>query len=339
MLSGNYTSENAVVDINSLNPTCTQFNPSCDLTSAPRVVLHDNIAFNQWDISASDRWHVLPQLTLIGGVRKTHENYLNKTYTEPRLGIEWAWSDRTLLNAGWGKHNQMPANQEILRNLGNPNLSHIRADHRVLGISHTLDEGWSWKSEAYYKKLTDLVVDDPALNYVNGGSGKAYGLEFLVKKAQTERLSGWLSLTLAKSERHNDRTGETFKFGYDQPVNATLVGRYKLRSDWSLGAKWTYHTGNSYTPVLGTSGTYPDGRPRPQYGAVNSERLPNYHRLDLRLDRTYIFNTWQLTTFLDIINAYANKNVDGYDYGPNYNKKEPIYQLPFIPSFGIEAEF
>ena len=339
MLGGNYTSEHAVVDIDSLNPTCTQFNPNCDLTSAPRVVLHDNIAFNPWDISARDRWHILPQLTLIGGVRNTHENYLNKVYTEPRLGIEWAWSERTLLTAGWGKHNQIPTNQEILRGLGNPYLSHVRADHRVLGISRTLDEGWTWKSEAYYKKLTDLVVDDPALNYINGGSGKAYGLELLVKKAQTEQLSGWFSLTLAKSERHNDRTGETFKFGYDQPVNTTLVGKYKLASNWAIGSKWAFHTGNPYTPVLGTSGTYPDGRPRPLYGAVNSERLPNYHRLDLRLEHSILHSTWKATTFIEIINAYGNKNVAGYDYGPNYNKKDPIYQLPFLPAFGFEAEF
>ena len=141
------------------------------------------------------------------------------------------------------------------------------------------------------------------------------------------------------SERHNDRTGETFKFGYDQPVNATLVGRYKLANNWAIGSKWTYHTGTPYTPVLGISGTYPDGRPRPLYGGVNSDRLPNYHRLDLRLDKTIAHNTWKATIFFELINAYAHKNVAGYDYGPNYNKKEAIYQLPFLPAFGFEAEF
>ena len=161
----------------------------------------------------------------------------------------------------------------------------------------------------------------------------------LIKKARTDSLSGWFALTLARSSLHNDITGETFNFAYDQPVNATLVGNYKLTGDWTVGAKWTFHTGNPYTPVIGTNGTYPDGRPIPVYGANNSVRFPNYHRLDLRLDRRYVYNTWKLTTFFEVINAYAQKNVAGYDYGPKYDKKDPIYQLPFLPTFGVEAEF
>jgi hypothetical protein len=226
-----------------------------------------------------------------------------------------------------------------LRNFGNPYLSHIEADHRVMGVTRKFDEGWSWKTEAYYKKISNLVINDPISKYINGGSGHAYGVEMLVKKERTDRLSGWFSLSLARSALHNDITGNSFIFSYDQPVNATLVGNYKLTDNWSLGAKWTFHTGNPYTPVVGTNGTYADGRPVPVYGAINSQRMPNYHRLDLRLDRTYVYNKWKLTTFFEIINAYAHNNVAGYDYGPYYNKKDPIYQLPFLPTFGVQGEF
>lgn len=338
-LNGNFETVTASLNLDALNARCTQFNPNCDLTSAPRVTLAESFPFNPWDISARDRWAVRPDVTLIGGVRQSHENYLHQTYTEPRLGVEWAWSDSTLLNAGWGKHNQLPGAQQMLRNFGNPYLSHIRAEHRVVGITRTLDDGWTWKAEAYYKKLNDLIVDDATLNYVNGGSGKAYGLEWLLKKAPTGNLSGWFSLTLAKSERHNDLTGNNFNFGYDQPINATLVGRYRLSGEWTVSTKWTFHTGNPYTPLLGTNGTYPDGRPRPLYGDINSARLPNYHRLDLRFDRTVVYDTWKMNTFFEIINAYAHKNLAGYNYGPNYDRMEPVYQLPFLPTFGIEAEF
>ena len=339
LLSGNYQTVRANVNIDALHPTCTQFDPNCDLSTAPRVTLIDGIHYKPWDISARDRWLILPQLTLIGGVRQTHDNYLNKTYTEPRLGTEWAWSDRTLLTAGWGKHNESPSTEQILRNFGNPYLSHIEADHRVMGVTRKFDEGWSWKTEAYYKKISNLVINDPISKYINGGSGHAYGVEMLVKKARTDRLSGWFSLSLARSALHNDITGNSFIFSYDQPVNATLVGNYKMTENWSLGAKWTFHTGNPYTPVVGTNGTYADGRPVPAYGAINSQRLPNYHRLDLRLDRTYVYNKWKLTTFFEIINAYAHNNVAGYDYGPYYSKKDPIYQLPFLPTFGVQGEF
>lgn len=338
-LSGNYYAFTSGVNLAVPQALCTQFTPNCDLTTAPRVTVNQVLTGRAWDTSVRDRWAATSRLTLIGGVRNSHDGYLHQTYTEPRLGTEYAWSDRTLLTAGWGRHNQAPDGPQEIEGFGNPALRHIRAEHYVAGIARTLGDGWSWKTEAYYKKLRDLVVDDPTLHYINGGSGKAYGVELLVKKAQIERWSGWVSLTLAKSERHNDITGQNFVFAYDQPVNATWVNSYKLGGGWTLGSKWAYHTGNAYTPVIGTNGTYPDGRVRPLYGAVNSARLPSYHRLDLRLDKTYTYNTWKLTTFFEVINAYAHNNISGYDYGPNFTKKDPIYQLPFMPSFGVEAEF
>ncbi len=338
-LGGNYYAFTTGVNLNVPQALCTQFTPNCDLTTAPRVAVNQTLTGGMWDMSARDRWAATSRLTLIGGVRNSHDSYLHQTYTEPRLGTEYAWSDRTLLTAGWGRHNQQPDGPQILNGFGNPALRHIRAEHYATGIARTLDDGWTWKTEAYYKKLRDLVVDDPTLHYINGGSGKAYGVELLVKKAQTDRWSGWLSLALSKSERHNDITGQNFVFAYDQPVNATWVNSYKLGGGWALGSKWTFHTGNAYTPVIGTNGTYPDGRVRPLYGGVNSARFPNYHRLDLRLDKTYTYNTWKLSTFFEVINAYAHNNVAGYNYGPNFTKKEAIYQLPFMPSFGVEAEF
>jgi len=337
-LGANYERLNADLDLDFKNQTCTQFDPNCDLTTATRSQLKDSFPVDFWDVSAKDRWRVLPQLTLIGGLRYSRENYLDKSYTEPRVGAEWEWSERTLLTAGWGKHNQFPADLQVLREFGNPKLSHIKAEHSVLGIAQKLDAGWSWKAETYYKKFSDVVVNDPVQIYVNGGSGNAYGVEMLIKKDPTARLSGWFALTLSQSARRNDITGEAFRFQFDQPVNATLVATYRLSNNWSLGAKWTYHTGTPVTPIV-DRGTYPDGRVRPIYGAVNSERLPDYHRLDLRLSRSFVFNTWNLNAYFEVINAYNHKNVSGYDYGPNYDKKEAVYQLPLLPFFGIQAEF
>jgi len=40
-----------------------------------------------------------------------------------------------------------------------------------------------------------------------------------------------------------------------------------------------------------------------------------------------------------LINAYNRKNVAGYDYDTSYTQRKPTYQLPLIPSFGVQAEF
>jgi len=328
------------IDVDSKNAPCTQFEANCDLTTATRKRLVDDFGMNVWSLSLQDRKRVLERLTLVGGVRRSAESLLHRSYTEPRVGMEWEWSRDTLLTAGWGRHNQMPSGEQSVRLFGNPDLWHIRAEHSVLGIAQKVDADWNWKTEAYYKKFSNLIISDPLLNYINAASGKAYGLELLIKKEETDKLSGWWVLNLSKSSRRNDVTGESFRFQYDQPVNTTLVGTYKFSEAWSLGMKWNYHSGTPYTPILGPSGSnYPDGRPIPLYAGVNSGTLPVYHRLDLRLDRNYVFDRWKLGTYFELNNVYQRKNIVGYSYDPSYTTRDPVYAFVLPFSFGVQGEF
>ena len=115
--------------------------------------------------------------------------------------------------------------------------------------------------------------------------------------------TGRLSLTLSEAKRQNDATGETFRFGYDQPVIATWVGNYRFSRKYHLGFKWNYHSGSPYTPIVGSTQT-PDGRNIPVLAESNSGRLPAYHRLDVRFDIDWVFNKWKLQTYFEIINFY-----------------------------------
>ncbi len=326
------------VNADIINPTCTQFNPKCDFSSMSRSQLNESFYTNAWEFSAQDRKRVAPKLTLVGGIHHSGDDYLSKSYTEPRLGMEWDWDERTLLTAGWGRHNQLPTGQQISPKFGNPQLEHLRADHSVIGITKKLDNDWSWKAESYYKKFSHLVISDPQLNYINGASGKAYGAELLIKKDGLSKLTGWLAVSLARSERQNDVTGQAFRFQYDQPINTTLVTNYKLSNEWTMGAKWNYHSGTPYTPVIGATqdGT---GRYIPAYAPVNSGTLPEYHRLDLRFERSYIFNTWKLNTYFELNNVYFRQNLSGYRYDATYTVKEPVYPLVIPFSFGVQGEF
>lgn len=339
LVTGEFLDSQVNVAVDALNATCTQFNPNCDLSTAPRLRLVDSFDANAWSVALQDRKRVLTNLTLIGGVRHSAENYAHKSYTEPRLGAEWEWSEQTLFTAGWGRHNQNPPDSEWVRVFGNPKLDHIRAEHSVVGVQHKINADWNWKTEAYYKKLSNLVVNDPALNYINAASGKAYGMELLIKKEETSKLSGWFVLNLAKSQRRNDVTGESFRFAYDEPVNTTLVATYKASEEWSYGMKWNYHSGTPYTPIIGTNGIYPDGRPIPVYAGVNSGSLPAYHRLDLRVDRTRVFDDWKMNFYFELNNVYQRNNIIGYSYDPTYTTRKPVKAFVLPISFGVQGEF
>jgi hypothetical protein len=334
-VGGSLNSRLVDLDLDFQDPRCTEFEPNCDLTSAGRVRSRQQTRQNQADLYANHRWRLGPAWAATGGARVSRDDYSKETFTEPRLGLEWNGSAQTLVSLGWGKHNQAPAIDQNLRDLGNPGLKHLRSTHRVLGVQQALADGWSWRAEVYGKTFSGYALSDPLLNYRSGGSGTAQGFELLIKKEATAKLSGFFSLSVSKSRRRNDATGEQFRFDYDQPVIASLVGLYKHSDAWTWGAKWSYHTGSPYTPVVGT-GFYADGRVRPVYGAINSQRVPAYHRLDLRVDRKY---SPALTGYFELINAYARKNVAGYSYSADFKTREEVYQLPLLPSFGLQYSF
>ena len=238
-VGGILTSQKVGLDLDLLDAHCTEFDPKCDLSSANRYKIDENIKVNTAVLYAKDRWQLAPNWATTVGVHYSHNNYLNRSYIEPRLGLEWRASNSTTVNAAWGKHNEMPDGIQILKDIGNAGLGHMRATHSVLGLTHKLNDGWSVKTEAYYKKFNDFVVADPLVNYVNGGSGEAKGVEFFIKKERTSKFSGWLSVGLSKTRRRNDIKNQEFRFEYDQPVIINVVADYKPSSMWTFVAKWS----------------------------------------------------------------------------------------------------
>lgn len=324
------------LDLDLLDARCTEFDPQCDLSSAERKRYKDQIKFNYATLFLKDRWQLGEQLAATLGVHYTRDSYLQKNYVEPRLGLEWRAFSNTTFSLGWGQHNQPPEGPQVLNVLGNLGLAHVRSRQAVIGMQQTLADGWSWKAELYDKRLRDFIVGDPRFNYVNGGSGDARGLELFIKKdAVNSRLSGWASVSLSKARRRNDLSGQQFAFEYDQPVVVHLVGNYDLSERWRFGAKWSYHSGNRYTPLVGT-GRYPDGRVKPLYADINSSRLPAYHRLDLRADQKY---SDRLSFYYELVNAYAHKNISGYTYNADYSRRKAVSELGLMPNVGLEYKF
>ncbi len=308
-----------------------------DFTTSPRARYRGSIEGMGYALFVKDRWEVIDRLTLVLGGRYEYGDYLDQADLMPRLGVEWNVTDRTLLMAGWGTYRQDPQGFEMIDAFGNPNLVRTEAIHTVIGAEQTFDDGWTVKGELYNKAFDRLVTPDKELRYVNGGSGNARGGELLVKR-DGELWSGWLSVAYAKTQRRNDVTGERFDYAYDQPLIVNAVGSWTFAERWSAGFRWRYQSGAPTTPVTGTY-VADDGRVRPVYGPLGSERLPDYHRLDLRIDRTTEHESWTMVWFLEVINAYGRKNVSGYSYNVDYSEREPVNQLPMFPSFGVSARF
>ncbi len=324
-------------DVNFRDTGCTEFEVDCSFTDSDMLSSNTELDVNSEQVYIEENWYPNEQFAVTAGLTGSHEDYLDERFVEPRLHAEYAMDSDWTYSVGYGRYHQIPDFIQIEKVFGNPQLSHFDATHYVAGIEHIAMDGWEWKSEMYYKVLDNLVSSDPLTRYNNSGEGTATGLELFLRKTRTDRWSGWLSLSLSKAERTNTATGESFPFEYDQPVVVTLVGDYYFNHKWTLGAKWWYHSGAPYTPIVGSAAD-PDieGRYQPVYGDINSERMPDYHRLDIRLSRSFSEKT---TAYVELINAYGHKNVNGYEYNADYSDRDPVYQLPMLISFGVTASF
>jgi hypothetical protein len=98
-------------------------------------------------------------------------------------------------------------------------------------------------------------------------------------------------------------------------------------------------SGNPWTPI--TDGIYEakDSEYLPIEGATNSDRLPPFHQLDLRVDKNWTFKYVAANLYLDVQNVYNARNVEGYNYSYNFQQRNRIAGLPIIPSLGLRLSF
>jgi hypothetical protein len=172
----------------------------------------------------------------------------------------------------------------------------------------------------------------------NGGIGRVYGAEVSLKAAAGERAGGFLSYTLARSERR-DHPGDAWRlFDFDQTHILTTAGSLRLDRGWQVGATFRLTSGNPETPVVGSVYDANHDVYRPVYGATNSARAPLFHRLDLRVEKQWHPGRILLAAYLDLQNAYNRKNEELTGYGYDYRQRVAVYGLPALPSLGLRGE-
>jgi len=293
-----------------------------------------------------DAWSFARKATLTMGVNSQYLAYNKDRGTGPRMSLAWRNDPLTTYRAAWGYYYQFPSGDKLLPGYGNPDLVPEAAEHFILGLDRSLNPDWDLRVEGYYKRLWDLTVVDSVRFYTNDGSGRNYGLEVLLEKKPTtrSRFSGWVSYAASKARRKDRPGSPEYDYMYDQPHILTAIVNYTFSGRTRLGLKWKFACGQPYTPIVGrvfipyapgdTAG-YWEGVP----GGNDSQRLSWYHRLDLRLDRKFHFKGLAMSSYLEVFNLYARKNLGGYNWSRDYSREEPYYQLPFLPTAGLSYEF
>jgi hypothetical protein len=204
----------------------------------------------------------------------------------------------------------------------------------------------------------------------NEGRGRAYGVEFTVRRLQraNRRLSGWISYAFARSVRSHRLTPSIEvqrPFAYDRRHTLNATGNLRMGARWTLDMSFRFGTGFPHTTPIGYAPVVAanDGdaqilthsetgvvRFKPDFGGPQrryAARLPAYYRLDLRLARAVDGSAVNGQFYVDVINATNRRNVLSYQYAAvtDPDKVRPvvyqqaIYMLPIVPSVGFRLRF
>ena len=183
-----------------------------------------------------------------------------------------------------------------------------------LGAEIPLSQHFSASVEGYFAYMDptifDLTVNSQTLNTVGNTTliptstlppqttaqevldrllvphtGRAYGLETLIRRQAKSGLYGWLSYTLSRSERYKDGAWAPYDFDRTHLVN--LVAGLLLPRNWDVGVRFQYQSGKPATTTYG----------------YNTARTNGYDRVDIRVDKRAVYRGWLLDFYVDIINA------------------------------------
>lgn len=307
------------------------------------------------------------------GLRYDYFAYNHFGSFSPRLGLSYFLSSLTTLNFAYGRHYQSPSYIELAANRANNRLRNKYNNQYVVGIEHLFREDIKLVLEAYIKEYHDIPVvktlttvdpfDFDDGTYLNAGSGSSRGLELFLQKKLTHNFSSIISYSHSVAKTKDPRNQRTFNGDYDYRDVFTFMAGYKLvpaQKQWyqNLKRKTWFHF-LAWVPVfpadefeLSLKFRFLGGRPytAPVYHPelrewaieeqqqLNNSRYPDYHRLDFRIDRRFIFNSWNLVVFFDLVNIYNRDNIWSYQYNDN-GSRDNILQYKTLPVGGVSLEF
>jgi TonB family protein len=319
-------------------------NPGPFVNKPPRVLstsgsIYQPAVYVEAEIMPNDRARLVP------GFRLDYTKETGSWDPSPRFNGRYMINNefpKTAVKGGVGVFHQPPTPQETAPVFGSPGLHSNRAIHYTAGVEQQLAKQIDISVEGFYKQLDSLVARTANasgnFDYNNSGAGYVVGAESLLRYRPDARFFGWVAYTLSRSTRRSSPNDAFALFQYDQTHILTMLGSYRLGRGWEFGARFRVVSGSLTTPCNGGLFNSSAGSYACLSASSYSQRLPLFHQLDLRLDKRWQFEGWQLSAYLDVQNVYNHGNVEALNY--NYNYTQEIFQtgLPIIPSVGIRGE-
>jgi len=334
-------------------------------TDSPYFREPDQNAFTLRDRSASYLTAVYLQssrgigsrVNVTAGARLDRFGLLSDTRLAPRAGVSLTLAPRVSLRVSAGQYFQQPLAIFVRSFPENATLQPFRADHAVTGLVWSLDDSTRVTAEVYRKRYRHYPVSSqvPSLSLANigdtfavrdvlfplasAGSGDATGIELAAERRNraSSRWYGLTNLSLSRA-RYAGTDGVRRPGAFDYPIVANVLASVHVNPRWDLSTRLAFLSGRPYTPLDVEAST---AARRAIYDTtlVNSERLRNYFRADIRVDREFTVGGNPVRLFAGVQNATNRHNVAGYTWDRRNGRLTTQEQMGIFPILGLDWQF
>ena len=311
------------------------------------------------------RYQPLEPLTVEIGMRWDKQTYTDlddNDQVSPRINALYNVSNRTKLRLAWGHFHQSQRIQELQVADGVNNFFPAqRAEHRVIGFSHSFKNGLSLRSDFYQKRYTkvlpyfenfldpsNLVPEaTPDRIRITPEESEARGFEVLLRHDPDRVFDWWTSYAYSIATDKIDGSNVLRSWDQKHALNFGLNWHW---NNWNVNLAGGMHTGRPITPILVDTQPAPGGGflGFAELGERNADRLDFFQRYDIRVSREVKLRNSKLNYFFEIYNIFDAENpccVEGFDFGFD-NASSSFFSIanqdngmPRLPSFGVSWSF
>ena len=301
-------------------------------TNSTRYELDRSLWRHDVGVWTSATAHLSDAVRATAGLRV--DSFDGDVATQPRANLVGDVTKHLSVAIGGGAYRRPPRQ---LGEVADATLHPERATHVVAAARFDDKQHLQISCSAYYIDRTRLIVADE-LGLHNTGLGTSLGVEL----DTAFRDGPWftrLSTALRTSTRRDFQRDVDRPAPYDQPFRLDLIGGWRARR-FAASARLELASGLPYTPYTDAIYNSDTDTWEPLFVKPDSARTPFHHQLDLRVDyRVDIRRRLLLDLFVDLHNAYGNRDAIAYAYSYDYKQRLDITALPIFPFAGVRAWF
>ncbi|RYD96145.1 MAG: TonB-dependent receptor, partial [Sphingobacteriales bacterium] len=276
------------------------------------------------------------------GMRAEHSALLDKVNVAPRLSLAYKVGKEGQASLAYGEFYQTPERRYLPApvTLDYAKATHYIAQYQRVSAKQTL------RTEIFYKKYQSLlkttILNNRETASGNGGYGEAAGFELFWRDKKTfKNLDYWVSYSYLDTKRDYLNFPTALEPSFAAKHTASLVlKRFVPSIKTGFNMSYTYASGRPYYNI-----GYDNGSGK--FALTDAGRTIDYHSASFSMNylpKLFTKGAARNTVLvLSVTNFLGNKQVYGYKYAQNGNRKEAItpptnmfFFLGAFISFGVD---